>query len=352
MNTSTSQQVDQKGSLVDDDKLRFDFSWNGPLSLPQLTEIEQIVNTQISSNLNVYASIIPLSDAKSIKALRSVFGEKYPDPVRVISVGANITEVLQNPDSDKWFDGSIELCGGTHLSNTNEAESFLLIEESGIAKGVRRITGYTRKAAKIAKAKSTEIDKKLIELESMNVGEELNEEAKAFTLIINQSQISVVDKAKFKGRLDKVQDKIRKWYKSLLAERLKIACDKGELLAKDALSNKNEIIITRFDDVDGSISKKLIDAMKKIHTNASFFIYSNEKATNKLGLFSYVCKKHQSEGLSAKDWLDQAFAAASGQGKGGGKAENAIGNIPGGLEFIESIMVALKSYVGNRVISE
>ena len=92
--STATVEVDQKGSLVDQDKLRFDFSWGGALKPDQLMRVEEIVNEIIKKEHPVYAEVVPLAEAKEIKALRSVFGEKYPDPVRVISVGADVQAVM------------------------------------------------------------------------------------------------------------------------------------------------------------------------------------------------------------------------------------------------------------------
>jgi alanyl-tRNA synthetase len=79
-----------------------------------------------------------------------VFGEVYPDPVRVVSVGADIDALLAEPDSDKWNAISVEFCGGTHLDDAKEARYFAIVQEEGVSKGVRRITGLTGDAAAIA----------------------------------------------------------------------------------------------------------------------------------------------------------------------------------------------------------
>lgn len=136
---------EQKGSLVDADKLRFDFSWSSALTPLQVEQVEGLVRQKIAAGLGVFNEVVPLSQASSISGLRCVFGEKYPDPVRVISVGTPVPELLANPTNPAWTTNSIEFCGGTHLSNTSQAEDFVLFEESGIAKGIRRISAFTRK---------------------------------------------------------------------------------------------------------------------------------------------------------------------------------------------------------------
>ena len=181
--------VEQKGSLVDSEKLRFDFSWNGALTAAQVEAVEQEVILQVNSKLPVYAVSVPLAEASQISSLRAVFGEKYPDPVRVVSVGVPVPELLADPTSEEWKKYSVEFCGGTHLTNTSEAEDFVLVEETGIAKGIRRIVGYTRAAAAIAREKAAGIMHRLAELQAagpsdntMKLSKELKVEASEFKM--------------------------------------------------------------------------------------------------------------------------------------------------------------------------
>ncbi len=138
---------EQKGSLVDANKLRFDFSWSSALTYEQLHDVEAMVESIISQELPVYSFLAPLEQASKIKALRRVFGEAYPDPVRVISVGQEVSSMLQDPENSEWSNVSVEFCGGTHLSNTSEAVAFVILEESGISKGIRRIVALTKDKA-------------------------------------------------------------------------------------------------------------------------------------------------------------------------------------------------------------
>jgi alanyl-tRNA synthetase len=123
---------DQRGSQCNDEKLRFDFSYKSAMTVEQLRESEDYVRDTIKKNLPVTAKVMPLAEAKAIPGVRAMFGEVYPDPVRVVTVGD---------------DCSVEFCGGTHISNTAEAEGFVLTEETAVAKGIRRITALTRGAA-------------------------------------------------------------------------------------------------------------------------------------------------------------------------------------------------------------
>ena len=127
--------VQQRGSLVDDEKIRFDFSHHQSLSASEIREIESIVNEKIEENIDVQTSIMKHDDAIHSGAM-ALFGEKYGDDVRVLDVG----------------DFSKELCGGTHVANTSEISIFKVVSESSISSGTRRIEAITGdKALKWAK---------------------------------------------------------------------------------------------------------------------------------------------------------------------------------------------------------
>jgi alanyl-tRNA synthetase len=164
-----SNLCEQRGSLVDTEKLRFDFSWSSALSVSDIAKIESLVLGVINAKLPVDSAVVPLSAASKIASLRKVFGEAYPDPVRVVSVGVAVEELLKNPSSEGWYNVSIEFCGGTHLSNTANAEEFVIFEESGIAKGIRRISAFTRSQAKEARLRAASLLAKLHIAESAEI---------------------------------------------------------------------------------------------------------------------------------------------------------------------------------------
>ena len=121
------EHVVQKGSLVESERLRFDFSHNESLTHEQLKEIERLVNSKILNNDETQIHIMSLEKAKSSGAI-SLFGEKYEDTVRVLNIAGEF---------------SCELCGGTHVERSGDIGAFKIISESGIASGVRRIEAIT-----------------------------------------------------------------------------------------------------------------------------------------------------------------------------------------------------------------
>jgi alanyl-tRNA synthetase len=134
------QHVEQKGSLVDDGKTRFDFSHDKPIPAEQLQEIERRVNRSVIQDQVVTAKEMPLEDAKKLPGVRAVFGEKYPDPVRVVMIGADEPAKVN-------ADMSVEFCGGTHMPRTGLIGYFKITGQEAVAKGVRRITAVTGKPA-------------------------------------------------------------------------------------------------------------------------------------------------------------------------------------------------------------
>jgi alanyl-tRNA synthetase len=140
--------VQQKGSLVDPDKLRFDFSHNKALTDDEVGRAEQLVNEYIGRRAKVYAEEAPQEQALKINGLRAVFGEKYPPMVRVVSVGVPVADLLSDPANPEWRRVSVEFCGGTHVRSTDEAGGFVIAAEESVSKGIRRIVAHTGDAAR------------------------------------------------------------------------------------------------------------------------------------------------------------------------------------------------------------
>jgi alanyl-tRNA synthetase len=141
--------IEQKGSLVDPDKTRFDFSHPEPLTGEEIAQVERLVNERIYADLPVTAVFRPLAEAKKIPGVRAVFGEKYPDPVRVLMIGVERPEEA-SPEQ------SVEFCGGTHLIHTGQIGFFKVVSQEAVGKGIRRVTAVTgRKAVAVVQELSS-----------------------------------------------------------------------------------------------------------------------------------------------------------------------------------------------------
>ena len=130
LRANLGEGVDQKGSLVAEDRLRFDFSHGKAVEPETLAKIEAKVRHDIAEDLTVYADIAPLYVARNIKGLRAVFGEQYPDPVRVVSIGVPVRDLLDSTDSPAWAEVSVEFCGGTHVETTSAIKNFAAVGEA------------------------------------------------------------------------------------------------------------------------------------------------------------------------------------------------------------------------------
>ena len=139
LKTVLGNHVEQKGSFVSPDRLRFDFSHFEAMTKEQLLEVEKIVNREIAKGLPVVTDEMAIADAKKTGAM-ALFGEKYGETVRVVSMGKADCDTIEESFANAF---SVELCGGTHVDNTATIQSIKILSESGVAAGVRRIEALT-----------------------------------------------------------------------------------------------------------------------------------------------------------------------------------------------------------------
>ncbi|GMH57701.1 hypothetical protein TrLO_g2576 [Triparma laevis f. longispina] len=315
-------QLDQKGSLVDDQKLRFDFSWGSQVTVDQLAKIEAKCLAQIQQNIKVHTFNAPLADASQISALRAVFGEKYPDPVRVVSVcDTPIPEILKKPTEEIWKDYSIEFCGGTHLDKTGEAEAFVILSEEGIAKGIRRITAVTQERAREATNAARGFALRVKAAEEM-AGAELQDEAKKLKLELQTLSISCISKHDLGTALNGLQAKVKEWQTKQMAAKVDgaaEACKTSVEAAKAAGKNK---CVVRYDfGCDGKTAQKILKAVAK---DVAVMIFSADAGAGKYGCFASSPKV---AGVDCKKWIADAFDGIG--GRGGGKPANAQWQVEG-----------------------
>ncbi|MBN3965844.1 MULTISPECIES: alanine--tRNA ligase [Pseudomonas] len=274
------EHVQQKGSLVDSQRLRFDFSHFEAIKPEQLKALEDIVNAEIRKNSAVETEETDIETAKQ-KGAMALFGEKYGDNVRVLSMGGAF---------------SVELCGGIHANRTGDIGLLKIISEGGVASGVRRIEAVTGAAA----------------LAYLNAAEEQLKEA---ANLVKGSRDNLIDK------LSAVLERNRLLEKQLEQLQAKAASAAGDDLSASALDVKGvKVLAVRLDGQDGKALLALVDQLKNKLGRAVILLGSVHE--EKVVLVAGVTKDLTGQ-LKAGDLMKQAAAAVG--GKGGGRPDMAQG---------------------------
>ena len=284
LRTQLGDHIAQRGSLNAENRLRFDFSHSKSMTQSELREVELEVNNLIRQNSTVETRIMTPDDARKLGA-QALFGEKYGDEVRVVSMGIK-------KDSGKGLTGntySLELCGGTHVQRTGQIGAFALIGESASAGGVRRIEAFTGKTAELYHAEQTRI---------------LNELASIF-------------KTKSENVIDRV--------KSLLDERKLLQSEIIDLRKAVAMGSNDEaqnvikvnnfnFYVQTFDDLPSKDLRSLVDEHKNRLGSAVILLISGAggKAAISVGVTSDLVDK-----VNAVDLVKIAAIELGGKGGGG-----------------------------------
>jgi alanyl-tRNA synthetase len=319
-------EADQKGSLVDDEKLRFDFSNPGPVKTDQLAAVEEQVNADIAADLSVDAQVAPQEDALKINGLRAVFGEKYPPKVRVVSIGAPVADLLADPGRHDWTNKSIEFCGGTHLPSTGRAEAFCIVGEENVAKGIRRITALTGQAARDARAAADALQARLDGLSDAQP-EALKAELDAVHAAMNQTPLPSVCRAALLARSAELNATLKAAAKQQGKAAAGAAVEQARAIAE---SHDGPVVVARLDDVDGGALRSAMDVVKKKLPDAAILLGST--SGGKCAFIAAVPQPMIDAGLKAGDWVKQAARVSGGGGGGRPDAAQAGGKDPARLD--------------------
>ncbi|HCR85857.1 MAG TPA: alanine--tRNA ligase, partial [Alphaproteobacteria bacterium] len=289
--------VTQKGSLVEDDFLRFDFSNQKGLTSEEILEIEKQVNSQILANLNTSTKIMPVKDAIEAGAM-ALFGEKYGDEVRVIAMGKE--------------NYSVELCGGTHINQTGDIGLFKLVGETAVASGIRRIEALTGIKA----------------LEYFNTREN----------IISALQGKLKTSAEeLNNRVQKLMDEKRDSEKEIsdLKRKLALASNSGGAGGENEVEEINGIkfITKKLDGIDAKDLREIVNEYKKKYTSSVVIIVSENEGKGSLvvGVTDDITSK-----ISAVEIIKKISSEMGGKG-GGGRPDYAQGGVTSTEGFDKAI---------------
>ncbi|KAJ7942686.1 Alanine--tRNA ligase [Quillaja saponaria] len=312
--------VDQKGSIVLPEKLRFDFSHGKPVDPEHLRKIESIVNGQIKAELGVYSKEVTLGEAKRINGLRAVFGEVYPDPVRVVAIGEKVEDLLANPENEQWLSISAELCGGTHISNTREAKAFALLSEEGIAKGIRRITAVTTDCAFKALEMATLLEQEVDEAAKID-GTSLEKKVSSLKSRVDSATIPAAKKADIRVKIARLQDQVRKAQKKIAEENLRKAVEVATEKAELAVSDGKGFCISRVNVGLDAVAVREAVLKVREQKGLSVMVFSIDETENKAVVCAGVPENgDKGKHLEVSEWLSAALGplkGKGGKGKGG-----------------------------------
>jgi len=310
-------EEDQRGSLVAPDRLRFDFACSHAMTTEQLAETEQLVNQRIDADLAVDAEVIPLEQARGIAGVRAIFGEKYPDPVRVVAIGARLADVLASPGDERWADYSIELCGGTHLHATGEASRLVILHEQALASGVRRITAVTGAAALAAEQAADELVQRAAAAVSL-AGEPQAAEVADITEQLDRLTIGTVDRARIERLLEPAREAVRAHDKARRKADRAGVVEQAQRIAAEA---DGPAIVTALDTTDREGLLAAMDAIRSRHPESAVMLLGADAGEGKVVIVARVPETLIKAGLKAGDWVREAAKACG--GSGGGKPDMA-----------------------------
>ncbi|MBG6075108.1 alanine--tRNA ligase [Polaromonas sp. CG_9.11] len=293
--------VQQKGSLVNAERTRFDFAHNAPMTDAQVREVEVLVNAEILANIATDASEMDMESAQQSGAMM-LFGEKYGETVRVLSIGS-----------------SKELCGGTHVGRTGDIGLFKIVAESGVASGVRRVEAVTGQNA-------------LAYLQSL----ESAVQSAAGSLKASPSELQ--------NRIGQVLDQVRSLEKEVAALKGKLASSQGDELMLQAIDvNGLKVLAARLEGADAKTLRDTMDKLKDKLKAAVIVLASvdGSKVQIAAGVTSNATSK-----VKAGELVN--FVAQQVGGKGGGKADMAMagGTDPSGLA---AALKSVHAWVAERI---
>ena len=295
--------VQQRGSLVDAEKTRFDFAHDAPVSDADIAQVETIVNAEVLANQATRAQVMAYDDAVKGGAM-ALFGEKYGDTVRVLDIGS-----------------SRELCGGTHVSRTGDIGLFKILSESGVAAGVRRIEAVTGTNA-------------------LAWVQELNATAQRAAAALKTQPADLPD------RIVLLQDQLKALEKDLEQAKAKMASSAGHALADKAVvvGAGVKLLVTEVQGVEARDLRTMVDQLKD-KLKPAIVLLAARGADGKISVVGGV-----TQDLTGKAKAGELVGFVAGQigGKGGGRPDMAMG---GGTDAaaLAGALDSVKAWVEGRV---
>ena len=295
--------VEQRGSLVDEERFRFDFSHDSAVTDDEIRQVEYIVNEEILKNKEVVTNSMSMEEAKS-KGAKALFGEKYGDVVRVVNIGD---------------DFSVELCGGTHVSRTGEIGLVKVAVETSVAAGIRRIESYSG-------------------MKAVNLCNEQQDQITAISGVIKGS------KGDLSSRIQNLLDENKSLHREIKNLKQQLASSAGSDLMEGLQELNGISVLTKIiDDNDASNVRDIADQVRSKLTNGVFFLVGmgKDRAALVAGVTGNLTDRINASAL-------MKHVASQVDGKGGGRPDMAQG-VANNIENIQSALDSVFTYLKDHI---
>ena len=295
--------VEQRGSLVDEERFRFDFSHDSAVTDDEIRQVEHIVNEEILKNKEVVTNSMSMEEAKS-KGAKALFGEKYGDVVRVVNIGD---------------DFSVELCGGTHVSRTGEIGLVKVAVETSVAAGIRRIESYSG-------------------MKAVNLCNEQQDQITAISGVIKGS------KGDLSSRIQNLLDENKSLHREIKNLKQQLASSAGSDLMEGLQELNGISVLTKIiDDNDASNVRAIADQVRSKLTNGVFFLVGmgKDRAALVAGVTGNLTDRINASAL-------MKHVASQVDGKGGGRPDMAQG-VANNIENIQSALDSVFTYLEDHI---
>ena len=295
--------VEQRGSLVDEERFRFDFSHDSAVTNDEIRQVEHIVNKEILKNKEVVTNSMSMEEAKS-KGAKALFGEKYGDIVRVVNIGD---------------DFSVELCGGTHVSRTGEIGLVKVAVETSVAAGIRRIESYSG-------------------MKAVDLCNEHQDQITAISGVIKGS------KGDLSSRIQNLLDENKSLHREIKNLKQQLASSAGSDLMEGLQELNGISVLTKIiDDNDVSNVRAIADQVRSKLTNGVFFLVGmgEDRAALVAGVTGNLTDRINASAL-------MKHVASQVDGKGGGRPDMAQG-VANNIENIQSALDSVFTYLKDHI---
>ena len=295
--------VEQRGSLVDEERFRFDFSHDSAVTDDEIRQVEHIVNEEILKNKEVVTNSMSMEEAKS-KGAKALFGEKYGDVVRVVNIGD---------------DFSVELCGGTHVSRTGEIGLVKVAVETSVAAGIRRIESYSG-------------------MKAVDLCNEQQDQITAISGVIKGS------KGDLSSRIQNLLDENKSLHREIKNLKQQLASSAGSDLMEGLQELNGISVLTKIiDDNDASNVRAIADQVRSKLTNGVFFLVGmgKDRAALVAGVTGNLTDRINASAL-------MKHVASQVDGKGGGRPDMAQG-VANNIENIQSALDSVFTYLKDHI---